>query len=162
VIKCGEKEMDKKVKICLDQICSKLDYFLDYDETPSRAKIEEIRSLLGKLEYLATPKHGWKRSPAPQIRDPICSEPKCKAGWEEGLINYAPAGRDPVWYCAEHRKDMEHTHHPPGTLYPEAPLLQRAEEMSKAWTRFLERMKQVPAATLPVTVDESLALLPEN
>lgn len=131
------------VKLLTD-MRSRANRWLRVPTSVDRAEIEAMRSQLDLLEYLVTPKLGFQQKPGPVIGNPVCAEQGCKAGWKQGLINYANAGFDPVWYCEAHKKTMEHTHHPPGSPEPQGPLLQRAEEMTHRWAQFLELMKRPP------------------
>lgn len=129
---------------CLREIKRKVDGWLVPSLTgrPSRAEVAEVRALLGVLEYHCRGHYGWIERPGPSVGDPICSEPGCKAGWREGLLNYAPAGRDPVWYCLEHVKPLEHSHHVPGQPeWGQDVRLAKAREGAKAWVAFLARLE---------------------
>lgn len=114
-----------------------------------RPAIEALRFELDLLEYLITERGTGDPKPAPQIGNPICSEPGCKAGWRDGLLNHAAAGFDPVWYCSQHLKQLEHTHHVPGSQHPVTPLKQKAAEMSRAWTRFAAVLETGEPALTP-------------
>src|SRR6266851_721722 len=103
-----------EVKYQIELICRKTQWWLTTSTPITRNEIEEVRKMLGLLEYLVTPRSGWTPNETLSINEPICSEPGCKAGWRAGLINYAGAGYDPVWYCLEHTKSMQHTPTPPG------------------------------------------------
>lgn len=132
--------MKEDVKKQIEAILADIDYWIDFGKTPTRSDIEKVRSALGRLEYLATPKLGWEESPGPTIGAPICSEERCKE--TQLLYNHAPAGFDPVWYCQQHLKNLEHSHHVPGTEETsETVRLERARTSAKQWTRYLEQME---------------------
>lgn len=128
--------MQKEIKESLDRLHTKLRSW--YTTPPNRAAIVALREELGLLEYLITPAlTGGEPSPGPTISNPICSEPGCKAGWREGLLNHASAGVDPVWYCTAHLKPLEHSHHVPGLAHPIGPKIQRAKDLKKEAEWFL-------------------------
>ena len=161
--------MDARTWTHLAALKKKVDGWMSGEQL-DRDAIETLRWDLILLEYLIEDRKGWELSPGPKIGNPICSEPLCKADsmTPGGLLNHASAGFDPVWYCPKHLKQLEHTHHVPGSKHPTEPLRQRAEEMSKAWTRFvrvlafgepmLANIRPSAALAAAVEIEEELKL----
>ncbi len=64
--------------------------------------LEELRRQITLLGYLRMERIGFTASSPSQVGNPVCSAAGCKAGWKEGLVNFASPQRDPVWYCLRH------------------------------------------------------------
>ncbi len=139
--------MNRQVRAQLGKIKDQLTQWHASIDPPTRAQIEAAKWDLDLLLFLSTPREGWKLSAPPTIHSPICAEPGCKAGWREGLINYAQPENDPVWYCKRHAFEPEvGGHAPAGTLPPVKALHDKAVEMAGRWTVFEKTLaKQIAA-----------------
>lgn len=120
---------------CLDQLLHTISDWSIRHQLPSAAEIEDTKRQVNLLLYLSSPRQGWTVSPAPNIHAPICAAPSCKAGWREGLINFAAPENDPVWYCIKHGV-IEGGHTPPGSLPDQKVIAKTAADMLKKWAAF--------------------------
>jgi hypothetical protein len=129
--------MPDKINQQLNKLKAQIEQWLDSNEPPTAAEIEAAKRDINLLLFLSAPREGWTVSPAPAIGSPICAHLGCKAGWQEGLVNYAATANDPVWYCVKHGKKPDTGGHlPPGSLLPLKPLHDKAIEMAGRWTAF--------------------------
>lgn len=119
-------------------------------EDLSQEVIEDLRDDLVLLEYLIQPRRGISLAPPtlPEIGAPVCSAAGCKAGWREGLVNFASPDRDPVWYCLLHgeqqlelisRRDEGLVGHLPGWPHSFKAKMQNAQRLKEAAEAFLQR-----------------------
>lgn len=141
--------MNEQVRAHLGKIKLQLVKWLASADLPTAAEVETTQRDLNLLLYIIRGNQGWAPSASPVIGSPICSEPGCKAGWREGLINYAQPENDPVWYCIKHGRlptvatmndkgelQSGGGHRPPGSPPELKSLHARAVEMVGRWTAF--------------------------
>jgi len=133
--------MEPAIRLRIGALKVQLTEWLSSLEPPTRDQIETALRDLSLLLYLSEPQQGWEASPAPAVNSPICAQPSCKAGWREGLINYAHPDNDPVWFCRQHAiKIQAGGHAPPGTLLPPKLLHDKSIDMAKRWTAFEKKI----------------------